>query len=95
MSAKPVADAAAPAPATISQRELRNSSGEILRAVAAGKSFVITNNGVPVAELRPRASVNEKPSITRPARRVDPFTVPTRRIDGDPQAILDDLKGDR
>ena len=37
----------------ISQRELRNSSGEILRRVDAGETFVITRNGVPVAELGP------------------------------------------
>lgn len=37
----------------ISQRQFRNESGAILRAVEAGESFVITNNGRPVAELRP------------------------------------------
>ena len=37
----------------ISQRELRNQSGEILRAVDRGEEFVITRNGVPVAELKP------------------------------------------
>ena len=38
---------------TISQRELRNDSGEILRAVEAGESMVVTKSGIPVAELRP------------------------------------------
>lgn len=37
----------------ITQRELRNDSGEIMRAVDAGTDFVVTRNGVPVAELRP------------------------------------------
>ena len=37
----------------ISQRELRNDSGEIMRAVDAGTSFVVTRNGAPVAELTP------------------------------------------
>jgi prevent-host-death family protein len=37
----------------ISQRELRNDSGAILRAVAAGDDFVVTRNGTAVAELRP------------------------------------------
>ncbi|MSV74139.1 MAG: type II toxin-antitoxin system prevent-host-death family antitoxin, partial [Actinobacteria bacterium] len=32
----------------ISHRELRNNSAEILRAVAAGESFVVTNHGSPV-----------------------------------------------
>ena len=38
---------------TISQRELRNDSGEILRALDRGEDFVVTRNGVPVGELRP------------------------------------------
>jgi prevent-host-death family protein len=38
---------------TISQRELRNDSGEILRAVENGESFIVTRNGVPLAELSP------------------------------------------
>ncbi|MGF1663145.1 MAG: type II toxin-antitoxin system Phd/YefM family antitoxin [Kineosporiaceae bacterium] len=38
---------------TISQRELRNDSGAILRAVEAGQSMIVTKSGIPVAELRP------------------------------------------
>jgi len=38
---------------TITQRELRNDSGEIMRALDAGESFLVTRNGVPAAELRP------------------------------------------
>jgi len=38
---------------TITQRELRNDSGAILRDVQAGQVILITRNGVPVAELRP------------------------------------------
>jgi prevent-host-death family protein len=38
---------------TIAQRELRNDNAKVIEAVAAGESFVITRNGVPVAELRP------------------------------------------
>ena len=37
----------------ISQRELRNDSGEIMRKVDAGETFVVTRNGVPVGELSP------------------------------------------
>ena len=37
----------------ISQRELRNDSGTIMRKVDEGESFVITRNGVPVGELVP------------------------------------------
>ena len=37
----------------ITQRELRNESGEIMRQVDQGETFVVTRNGVPVAELSP------------------------------------------
>ncbi len=37
----------------ISQRELRNASGDIMRRVDAGETFVVTRNGSPVAELSP------------------------------------------
>ena len=37
---------------SISQRELRNDSGAILREVQAGETIIVTRNGVPVAELR-------------------------------------------
>ena len=49
----------------ISQRELRNDSGRIMRALDDGTSFVITRNGRPVGELRP----------LRRARFVDAVTV--------------------
>ncbi|MBI2832890.1 MAG: type II toxin-antitoxin system prevent-host-death family antitoxin [Acidobacteria bacterium] len=38
---------------TITQRELRNESGRIMRALDTGKTFIITRNGVPVGELIP------------------------------------------
>jgi prevent-host-death family protein len=37
----------------ISQRELRNQSGEVMRALDRGEEFVVTRNGVPVGELVP------------------------------------------
>ena len=37
----------------ISQRELRNESGAVLRAVEAGETITVTRNGEPVAELSP------------------------------------------
>lgn len=40
-------------PRAITQRELRNQSGEIMRALDRGESFVVTRNGVPVGELVP------------------------------------------
>jgi prevent-host-death family protein len=37
----------------IPQRELRNENAKVIDEVIAGTSFVVTRNGVPVAELRP------------------------------------------
>ncbi|MGH9080399.1 MAG: type II toxin-antitoxin system Phd/YefM family antitoxin [Acidimicrobiales bacterium] len=37
----------------ITQRQLRNDSGEIMRGLDQGESFVVTRNGVPVGELTP------------------------------------------
>jgi prevent-host-death family protein len=37
----------------ITQRELRNNSGEIMRELDEGHSFVVTRNGTAVAELIP------------------------------------------
>jgi prevent-host-death family protein len=40
-------------PREITQRELRNESGEIMRALDRGETFVVTRNGIPVGELTP------------------------------------------
>ena len=37
----------------ITQRELRNESGKIMRALDRGETFVVTRNGAPVGELTP------------------------------------------
>lgn len=37
----------------ITQRELRNESGAIMRRLDEGHSFIVTRNGVPVGELSP------------------------------------------
>lgn len=39
----------------ITQRQLRNDSGEVMRELDRGESFVVTRNGAPVGELRPIA----------------------------------------
>lgn len=48
----------------ITQRELRNESGAIIRAIDSGESFVVTRNGVPVAEMTP---VRRRKSTSRAA----------------------------
>ncbi len=72
----------------ISQRELRNNSGEIMRALDRGEEFIITRSGVPVGELRPirrrfvgRAAVA---AAMAGAPRMD-----ARRFRDDVDAILD------
>lgn len=37
----------------ITQRQLRNESGTVMRALDAGESFLVTRSGVPVGELTP------------------------------------------
>ena len=37
----------------ITQRQLRNDSGEIMRGLDQGRTYVVTRNGVPVGELTP------------------------------------------
>lgn len=37
----------------ISQRELRNDSGRIMRALDDGQDFIVSRHGRPVGELRP------------------------------------------
>jgi antitoxin (DNA-binding transcriptional repressor) of toxin-antitoxin stability system len=37
----------------ITQRELRNQSGEIMRGLGRGETFLVTRNGVPIGELTP------------------------------------------
>ena len=38
---------------TISQREFRNNSAAVMDAVEAGETYLVTRNGVEIAELRP------------------------------------------
>jgi len=40
-------------PRQITQRELRNESGEIMRGLDRGEAFVVTRNGTAVGELIP------------------------------------------
>jgi antitoxin (DNA-binding transcriptional repressor) of toxin-antitoxin stability system len=50
----------------ITQRELRNDSGRIMRGLDRGRSFIVTRNGVPVGELLPvrqRAFVSAEAAV--------------------------------
>ncbi|MGH8991717.1 MAG: type II toxin-antitoxin system Phd/YefM family antitoxin [Acidimicrobiia bacterium] len=74
---------------SITQRELRNDSGRILRAVQAGASFLVTRNGTPVAELRPVAMRRFVPreAMIRAAATAPPIDLARFRADQD--AIVD------
>jgi antitoxin (DNA-binding transcriptional repressor) of toxin-antitoxin stability system len=55
----------------ITQRELRNESGDVMRALDRGDAFVVTRNGVAVGELTPflrRRFVNRDAALAAFAR---------------------------
>ncbi len=81
----------------ISQRELRNDSGAILRAVEAGEDFVVTRNGTALAELRPlrrRRRFVAKAELLAAARQLAPMDAAAFRSDID-QILDQDLERDR
>ncbi|HET8616848.1 MAG TPA: type II toxin-antitoxin system prevent-host-death family antitoxin [Actinomycetales bacterium] len=55
--------------AMISQRELRNDSGDVLRRVQAGEAITVTRRGVPVVDLVPHR-VRARPHRFAPAALV-------------------------
>jgi prevent-host-death family protein len=73
----------------ITQRELRNDSGAVLREVQAGQTMIVTRNGVPVAELRPVPPRRFVPrAIIADAARRAP-RVDAGRLRADVDAIVD------
>jgi prevent-host-death family protein len=74
---------------TITQRELRNDSGAVLREVQAGQTMIITRNGTPVAELRPVSPRRFVPRavIADAARRAP--RVDRHRLRSDLDAVVD------
>ena len=54
---------------TLSQREFRNQSAEVLRAVDAGESFLLTNHGKPVGKITPVGDRDAELRLTAPATR--------------------------
>jgi antitoxin (DNA-binding transcriptional repressor) of toxin-antitoxin stability system len=72
----------------ISQRDLRNNSGEIMRALDRGETFIITRSGVPVGELRPfRRRFVGRAAIAAAMAGAPP--IDARRFRRDIDAILD------
>ena len=69
----------------ITQRELRNQSGEIMRALDQGDEFVVTRNGVPVGELLPlrRKHFASKETLLEQFRGAPPMDFKQFRADVD------------
>lgn len=87
---------------TVTHRELRNHSAELLRSVEAGEAVVVTNRGKPVAVVSPyvegQTSIERLRAAgqTRPAQR--PISVlrdiARRRSELSSEQILRDVRGD-
>lgn len=73
----------------ITQRELRNDSGAILREVQAGQTIIVSRNGVPVAELRPLSPRRFVPrEVIKEAARGAP-RIDAQRFRADLDSIVD------
>ncbi|HEY5856924.1 MAG TPA: type II toxin-antitoxin system prevent-host-death family antitoxin [Aldersonia sp.] len=84
---------------TVTHREMRNQSAEVLRRVEAGESFIVTNNGRPVAVLSPvgRSVLDELADlgqVRRATRKLDSLkSIQRRPATVDSARILDDTRG--
>lgn len=65
---------------SVSQREMRNQSGELLRAVEAGESVIVTNRGKPVAMLSPYSESMTPIEALRAAGKTRPAQAPREAI---------------
>jgi prevent-host-death family protein len=74
---------------TITQRELRNNSGDIMRALDRGESFVVTRNGVPVGELTPVRRRRFVPAEVAIAAFADLPPIDFERFRADLDAVVD------
>jgi len=74
---------------TISQRELRNSSGEIMRGLDHGETYIVTRNGQPVGELTPLRRLRFVAAETVSATFRGAPTVDAERFRSDLNAPID------
>lgn len=72
--------------ARISQREMRNDSGAVLRRVEAGEVLEVTRRGVPVARLVPLSDDSDLRCI-RPATRSINYADFPRILSGEPSEV--------
>lgn len=73
----------------ITQRELRNDSGRIMRELDAGESFIVTRRGVPVGELTPLRRHRFVPAETAVLLFASAPTVDYQRLRDDLDAVAD------
>jgi prevent-host-death family protein len=73
----------------ITQRELRNESGEIMRQLDDGETFIVTRSGVPVGELTPLRRHRFVPAETAVAMFRAAPVVDYRRFRADLDAAAD------
>ena len=84
---------------TITHREMRNSSGEVLRGVAAGETIQVTNNGRVAALIVPPPTDPLDELIERGAARAALVPragfagIPRQESDTTSEEIIDDLRG--
>ncbi|WP_091930628.1 type II toxin-antitoxin system prevent-host-death family antitoxin [Blastococcus sp. DSM 46786] len=84
---------------SVTHREMRNNSGEILRAVAAGESVQVTNNGQLAAVIVPPVGATVEDLVLRgQARRArrpraDLSTIRRRTATLSSQELADDARG--
>lgn len=73
----------------ITQRELRNESGKIMRELDEGESFIVTRRGVAVGELSPLRRHRFVPAETAAALFRSAPTVDYERLRRDLDEIVD------
>jgi antitoxin (DNA-binding transcriptional repressor) of toxin-antitoxin stability system len=69
----------------ITQRQLRNESGDVMRALDAGERFTVTRNGVAVGELTPvsRRRFASRDAVLRAFSHAPPLDAQRFRADVD------------
>lgn len=73
----------------ITQRQLRNDSGEIMRRLDSGETFVLTRNGVPVGELTPLRRQQFVSSEAATRLFADAPRIDYQRLRADLDSVLD------
>lgn len=80
----------------IAHRELRNNSSAILRRVAAGESFEITNHGEVVGVLSPPSRRGGGLQVAKEATRRGGWSqLPKRPVSRPTNELLDELREER